>query len=162
LSDPRYNSDPVVAERFLTVLDTRRARDLFQSSPYIRERWPGALALRTLPAFELQQIINRVMWEGGHPLTQIEDLHSVLTETRLRTLPLWILGSDEIKQRIAESAAERTGPVEYARALRAISGRDYNAAVLLMAHAEQLGLEAPTVRPLLVYALVMSERIEEA
>ncbi|HEY7169674.1 MAG TPA: hypothetical protein VH417_02445 [Vicinamibacterales bacterium] len=162
LSDPRDTSDPAVAQRFASVLDSRRARDLFQTSPYVRERWPGALALRTLPAFDLQAIINRVMWEGGRPLAQIEDLHKVLTETHLRTLPLWILGSDEVKQRIAESVAARTGPVEYARALRAISGRDYNAAVLLLAHAEQLGLEAPTVRPLLVYALVMSDRIEEA
>src|SRR5262249_26062160 len=151
-----------VAQRFVSVLDVRRARDLFQTSPYIRARWPGALALRTLPEFDVQGIVNRVMWEGGHPLAQIEELHKVLTETRLRTLPLWILGSDEIKQRIAETAAERTGPVEYARALRAISGRDYNAAVLLLAHAEQLGLDAPTVRPLLVYALVMSDRVEEA
>jgi spermidine synthase len=162
LSDPRYNSDPAIARRFVSLLDTRRTREHFQTSPYIRERWPGALALRTLPDFELQAIINRVMWEGGHPLAQIEELHKVLTETRLRTLPLWILGSDEVKQRIAESAAERTGPVEYARALRAISGRDFNAAVLLLAHAEQLGLEAPAVRPLLVYALIMSDRVEEA
>jgi len=162
LSDPRYNSDPAVAQRFMTLLDTERTRDLFESSPYIRARWPGPLALRTLPAFDLQAIINRVLWEGGHPLAQIEDLHKVLTETRLRTLPLWILGSDEVKQRIAERSAERSGPVEYARALRAISGRDYHAAVLLLAHAEQLGLEAPTVRPLLVYALVMSDRLEEA
>jgi len=162
LSDPRYNSDPAAAQRFLTVLDTRRARDLFQTSSYIRQRWPGALALRTQPDFDVQRIINRVMWEGGHPLAQIEDLHAVLTQTRLRTLVLWILGSDEVKQRIAESAAQRSGPVEYARALRAISGRDYNAAVLLLAHAEQLGLEAPSLRPLLVYALVMSDRLEEA
>jgi len=162
LSDPRYDSDPAAAQRFRTVIDTGRARDLFQSSPYIRARWPGALALRTLPAFDVQRIINRVMWEGGHPLAQIEELHAILTGTRLRTLPLWILGSDEVKQRIAEGAAERTGPVEYARALRAFSGRDFNAAVLLLAHAEQLGLEAPTVRPLLVYALIMSDRLEEA
>src|SRR3954452_2034272 len=87
LSDPRYGVDPGVAQRFLNVLDTGRARDLFRRSAFIRDRWPPALAARTLPAFDVQRIINRVLWDGGHPLAQIEDLHAVLTGTRLRTLP---------------------------------------------------------------------------
>jgi hypothetical protein len=42
--------------------------------------------------------------EGGRPLQQIEDLHALLTTTPLRTLPLWLLGSDDVKERIAEAS----------------------------------------------------------
>jgi hypothetical protein len=162
LSDPAYASNRAVAERYQTVLDPARGRDLFIGSDSIARLWPPDLRARSLPFFDTQRIINRVLWEGGHPLAQIEDLHAVLTATRLRTLPLWILGSDEAKQRIAESSKEATGPVAYARALRALSGRDYPGAVLYFLRSEQLGVQAATVRPMLIYSLAMAGRLDEA
>src|SRR5262249_14505677 len=128
LSDPRYGIDRAVADYFQRVLEPNRARRALESSPFIRRFWPDALRARTLAAFGYQRIVNRVFWEGGRPLRQIEDLHDLLTKTPLRTLPLWVLGSDEAKERIAEASGDRTGNAAYARGLRAISVRGYAAA----------------------------------
>jgi hypothetical protein len=117
---------------------------------------------KSAPYFDWQRVINRVIWEGGRPLTQIEDLHAVLTQSTLRTLPLWILGSDEVKEEIAEGAKPQTGETEYARGLRALAGRDYNGAAAAFFKTEQDGLRAPTIRALLVYALCLGNQIDEA
>ena len=117
---------------------------------------------KTLPYFETQRIINRVLWDGGRPLQQIEDLHLVLTQTTLETLPLWLLGSDDVKQRIAESSSDRTGPTEYARGVRALSMRDYRRAAAYFSEAERRGMPGPTVRPLLIYSLCLAGDLDSA
>ena len=162
LSDPRYGVDRLVVDRYQRVIDPARARERFRSSAFIRGLWPADLIDRSLPLFEWQGVINRVFWEGGKPLAQIEDLHAVLTTTSLRTLPLWLLGSDEVKQRIAETKDDGAGGMEYARGLRALAGRDYRGAAASFVRAEQRGLRGPLIRPLLVYALCLGGNIDEA
>jgi hypothetical protein len=120
------------------------------------------LIAKSGPFFTWQRVINRNFWEGGRPLAQIEDLHAVLTQTTLRTLPLWVLGSDDVKERIAEQAKPQTSETEYARGLRALAGRDYNGAATAFLQTEQHGLRAPTIRALLVYSLCLANRIDEA
>jgi hypothetical protein len=144
------------------VIDPVRARQSFAGSAIVRRLWPDTLIAQTLPAFDYERIVNRVMWEGGRPLRQIEDLHFLLTRTPLRTLPLWVLGSDEVKQRIAETSADRTGVVEYAHALRAFTGRDYAGAAAYFGRSEQAGLQAPTTRALRAYALCLAGQLDEA
>ncbi len=161
LSDPAYGVDQAVTQMFQWTLDPQRARTAFASSPFIRSLWPAALIERTLPFFDVQATVNRVYWDGGNPLRQIDDLDAVLSKTTLRTLPLWILGSDEVKQRIAEGSSDRSGAVEYARGLRALSGRDYASAARLFDLAATRGLTLPTLRPLLAYALLKSGRVDE-
>jgi spermidine synthase len=162
LSDPRYATDSSVSDFFQRVIDPGRARALFARSPFIRRFWPAALAVRTLPAFDDQRIINRVLWDGGKPLRQIEDLHFLLTRTPLRTLPLWVLGSDEVKQRIAESSDDTSGAVEYARALRALTGHGYAAAAGFFAASERRSFGGAQVRALHAYALCMAGQLDEA
>ena len=162
LSDPRYRGDPAVAGYFQQVIDPAAARERFANSSFARRVWPDALIAGTLAAFEDQRIVNRVLWEGGKPLRQIEDLHFLLTHTSLRTLPLWILGSDDVKQRIAETSTDRTGVVEYARALRALSGRDYAGAAVFLAAAEQRGFHGVATRALRAYALCRNGQIDAA
>ena len=162
LSDPGYGVDAAVTQMYQTTLDVTRARDAFTSSALIRSLWPPALIERTLPYFDQQAVMNRVYWEGGRPLDQIDALDTLLTNTTLRTLPLWVLGSDEVKQRIAESAVDAGGATEFARALRAFSGRDYGGAVQWLEAASARGMHGPTLRPLLAYALVRSGRVEQA
>jgi len=162
LSDPRYGTDAAVAARYQSVFDPSRARDAFRASPLVRDLWPNALAERSLPLFDRQRVINRVIWEGGKPLAQIEDLDSVLTGSALRTLPLWILGSDEVKQQIAESVNDGTGTTEYARGLRALTGRDYTGAAALFERAQARGLKGPTIEPLRAYALCRAGKTEAA
>ncbi len=162
LSDPAYGTDTAVTQMYQSMLDVRRARNAFASSSFIRARWPAPLIERSLPYFETQAALNRVYWEGGLPLRQIDELHAVLTTTTLRTLPLWILGSDEVKQRIAEAGGENGGATEYARALRALSGRDWPGAVQWFELASGRGMNGPTLRPLLAYALLRNGQHDEA
>ncbi|MFN7915004.1 MAG: hypothetical protein U0Q55_06670 [Vicinamibacterales bacterium] len=163
LSDPEYGRDPAVTRLYQSALDVNRARDAFRGSAFIRGFWPPELIERSLPFFDQQAAINRVYWEGGLPLRQIADLDAVLSTTTLRTLPLWILGSDEVKQQIAESAASDVdGAVAYARGLRALSGRDYAGAAQWLATADQRGLRGTAVRPLFAYASLKAGRPDVA
>ena len=159
VSDPL---DPVVAELFDTVIDPVRARQAFETSDLIRRLWPEALIEATLPYFDHQSMLNRVLWDGGRPLAQIENLHWLLTETPLRTLPVWILGSDEVKERIALRSNDGTGAAEYARGLTALVRRDYHGAASAFADAERRGLLGATIRPLRVYALCLANRLDAA
>ena len=98
-------------------------------------------------------MINRVLWEGGHPLRQIEDLQVLLTETPLRTLPLWMLGSDAVRQRIVGTRDDGTNNVQYTQGVRALVARDYLGAVPHLAKSD---------RPLLVYALCLAGELDAA
>ena len=149
-------------QMFREVLDPDRARRLFESSDYIRTLWPRDLATDTLPFFEYQGMLNRLLLEGGNPLLHIEDLHAVLTRTPLRRLPLWMLGSDDVQQNIAETATDATGRLDWVLGVRALAGRDYLGAAEYFARAEQAGLVHPTTRPLLVYALCLGGRLDAA
>jgi spermidine synthase len=162
LSAPSYAIDRAASERFQRVIDPNRARDSFLSSGFVRGLFPADLIEKSAPFFNWQRVINRNFWEGGRPLAQIEDLHAVLTQTTLRTLPLWILGSDDVKERIAEQSKTLTSETEYAHGLRALAGRDYNAAATAFFQTEQQGLRAPTIRALLVYSLCLANRVDEA
>ena len=63
------------------TLDPSRARDAFAGSDFIKRLWPPSLVAGSLQRFDEQRMINRVLWEGGRPLMQIEDLHSLLTRS---------------------------------------------------------------------------------
>jgi predicted membrane-bound spermidine synthase len=162
LSDPRYPLDPAVVEMYRRTLDPVRAHDAFAGSDFIKHLWPGSLVAGTLHRFDEQRMMNRVLWEGGRPLMQIEDLHNLLTQTSLKTLPLWFLGSDDVKQRIAEASEDRTGATEYARALRALVSRDYQRAAAYFGESERLGLQGETIRPLQVYSLCLAGDLDTA
>ncbi len=162
LSDPGYGNDPRVTALYDNVLDPARARDALTTSGYMRRLWPEELIEAAVPWFEHQRILNRVMWEGGRPLAQIEDLHRLLTETPLRTLPLWMLGGDDVKARIAQRGDDGTGAAEYARGLTAMARRDYPGAAAAFARAERRGLRGEAIRPLRVYALCLAGRIDAA
>ena len=156
LSDPRYKDNPAVIAMYETVLDPDRARRAFTTSSLIKRLWPAPLVADSLPFFSYQRMLNRVLWEGPHPLAQIEDLHAVLSLTTLRTLPLWMIGSDMAKQRIAEQSADRTAATEYVLGLGALSARDYLAAAAHLGEAERRGLREPVVRALQVYAMCLT------
>jgi spermidine synthase len=147
---------------FRTVVDTDRARGAFEASPLIRRLWPKALVKETLPFFEYQRIINRLMAEGANPLRYIEELHALLTETSLRRLPLWELGSNDVIQRIADTENDGTGAVEYMLGVRTLVARNYPAAAAYLAESERRGLRAATTRPLLVYALCLAGNLNAA
>ena len=103
-----------------------------------------------------------MLWEGGRPLSEVEDLATTLTTTTLRTLPLWIIGSDDVKQRIGEWQPTDWGRPMTPRALRALTGRDYVTAERLLGEAERRGLQNATTRGLRALAFCLARREGEA
>ena len=106
--------------------------------------------------------INRVLADGPNPLRTIEDLHFVLTRTSLRRLPLWMLGSDDVQQQIADTAEEPGGSAQYVIGIRALVARNYAAAVDYFSTAERRGLRDRTTRPLVAYAMCLAGQFEAA
>ena len=162
ISDPGYGRDAAVTALYQRVIDPKRAADAFASSAVARSMLPASIIERSLPMFGTQGVVNRVFWEGGKPLRLIDDLDRVLTTTTLRTLPLWILGSDDVKQRIARQGDDGTGAVEYARGLQALASRDYMAAATSFADGDRRGFRGATLRPLLAYALYRAGHADAA
>ncbi|HYM23796.1 MAG TPA: hypothetical protein VEU08_11315 [Vicinamibacterales bacterium] len=160
LSDPRYPSDAEAVARYQRVIDPLRARAAFADSPYIAAMWPPDLLAATLPWFDEQSMINRVFWEGGKPLRLVDDLDALLTRTTLRTLPLWILDSDAVKQRIAATGNDGTGTVEYMRGAQLLAARQYGEAASYFGLAERRGLRSPSLRPLIAYSLCRAGRFD--
>jgi len=160
--DPRALLDRGGADYERAWIAPARARVDFEQSPFIRRLWPESLVTRTLPYFEIQRSINRILWEGANPMRHPEDLHAALTRTSLRTLPAWMLGLGSLlfQEPGAESVDDGTGRAEYLRGLRALVSRDYASAVTDLAHADRRGLGG--VRPLLAYALCLAGRPAEA
>jgi spermidine synthase len=162
LSDPGYGVNPEVTRLYQSVLDPARARQAFLSSPFIRRVWPARVIEASVPYFDHQAVLNQVFWEGGAPLRRIEQLHWLLTETPLRTLPQWLLGTDAVKEAIAKRRDDGTGAPLYARGLMALVNRDYAGASALFAEAEGRGLVSGGVRPLRAYAVCLAGRPDAA
>jgi spermidine synthase len=161
-ADPTDGVDRGELDFIRGVLDPLRARDAFDRSEFVRQLWPKTLARQTLPFFEVQKTINRIMFEGASPLRHIAELHALLTETSLQKPPLWALGSDDVQQQIARAVDDGSYMVPYVRGVRELAARSYSAAAEAFAEAEQRGLRTATSRPLLVYALCLAGRLDAA
>jgi len=162
LSDPRYGRDAVVTEHYRALLDPEAARQRFLQSAWIRQLWPPELVEPSAQYFAVQRIVNEALWSAPPPLGHVEDLHALLTGTSLRTLPLWLLGTDDIRLAIAESSDDGRGTLEYARGLRGLSGRDYTRAADFFARARAKGFVPHTSTALRALALHLAGRRDEA
>jgi hypothetical protein len=158
-ADPK---NPRALEAFRGVFDPARARRRFEQSAFIRNLWPHGLLADTVPFFNHQDTINRIMWEGANPLRDIEELHALLTLTSLRRLPLWAMGSSDALQRAADSGDDGTGMVEYQLGARALAIRNYGAAARYLAESERRGFRTAPVRPLRAYALSLAGELNAA
>lgn len=147
---------------FSDILDPNRARQAFETSEVVRRLWPEVLAHETLPFFAQQNIINRVMLEGANPLRYIGELHALLTQTSLRRLPLWALGSNDVLQRTVDTGNDGTGLVEYTLGERLLVARSYAAAASYFAVAQRRGFRPAAAAPLEVYALCMAGKLDAA
>lgn len=162
LSHPGYGRDAVVTAQYERALDPMRARAAFESSPLIRRAWPDRVLAATLPYFEHQRAINSVFWDPGRPVRDIDRLHRLLSETPLRTLPLWVMGSDIVTEGVARRHDDGSGGVMYVRGLSALANRDYPGAAAAFTQASRRGLSDAALRPMLAYALALSQRTAEA
>jgi predicted membrane-bound spermidine synthase len=150
-------------------MDAGPARDRFRDSEFVRRAWPDGLRRRTLPYFELQDLLNRISLGLSGPGAGVDEhlkrLHALQTGTPLRTLVLWELGSDHDRLRNARRAAARgarDGEVLRTLGLGALADREFDEAARHFRSARESGLRDPLVVYYEVYALRMAGRTDEA
>ena len=114
---------------YLRVMAERGARDRFKESDFIRSLWPEETYLQTLDYFQYQTIVNQHLARGG---AGIPELHFLLTQSDLRSLPLMLMTTDEEDVPILEDAVRRNVQdpmLDYLLAAHAMGDRDYDRAV---------------------------------
>jgi spermidine synthase len=137
-------------------------RERFEQSEFIRSVWPESFRAKSLPYFELQEFAGRQLYAVGSPQSMAL-IHRILTTTDLETLPLWMLGSQHVHQRIAESLESQKGvtanEVRYELGLKALVDRDYAGAAELFGQVHG-GFKIATA--LRFYALCMAGQADQA
>src|SRR6185295_18312376 len=99
------------------------------------------------------------------PLGDVKALDEVLTRTKLRTLPMWLLGSSEQQQRIVDRRVREgrsDAVLDYHLGIRAMVDRNYDAAA---EHFRAVQEQRPTdVQVALrhIYALCLAGRTGDA
>jgi predicted membrane-bound spermidine synthase len=151
---------------FAGLLDPERTRQAFAHSQWIAELWPPGLRERTQSAFTAQIALNRVtVLKGKLRLGGLPELKWVLTQTTLRTLPLWLMSSGVAEQEVAarQAAAGHSDPLldEY-QGMAAMVARDFRAAATRFAESERHGSDAPYLRLWQALALCLAGTTDEA
>lgn len=155
-------------KRFTPLMETETARKSFMKSEVITRLWPAELRARSTSYFRWQGMINDIFLEQrfatGEPYTdRIRKLHEVLTQSDLRTLPLWILGTDVNEQTVTAAIAHRDGEdaeVRLWQGLGALAARDFERAKDLLAQVRGPGMPEH-VDALWAYAAVRSGDLAE-
>jgi predicted membrane-bound spermidine synthase len=135
---------------FASLLESAGARRRFEASAFVRRLWPEALRERTAAAFEGQAILNRTIMGGyASPDARFEDLRRVLTGTSLRTLPLLLMGTEDLELRHAHAAlarGEKDPTLDYLLGLEAVADRDFERAASRFERAAAEGAPIAGVR----------------
>jgi predicted membrane-bound spermidine synthase len=151
---------------YAALLDPERTRQAFARSPWIAELWPPGLRERTQSAFAAQIALNRVtVLKGRLRLGGLPELKWALTQTTLRTLPLWLMASSAAEQEIAarQAAAGRIDPLlDEHLGIEAMVARDFRVAATRFAESEQHGSDAPHLRLWRALALCLAGAKDEA
>jgi spermidine synthase len=130
VGDNRYT------ELYDTLMEEGGRLERFSNSEQISNLWPAELKKDSEVFFQYERLIKNYFTAGmyHHQTDRYfwEAIDNVLTETSLKTLPLWLLGSDRDSQRIVASLLELEGyrdefALELAR--KYASERDYETAL---------------------------------
>ena len=143
LLDPKAKLvDPLVD----SFRDTDAARRRFAGSAFIAGLFPPAIAARTLPYFDIQRVINDLLFPRSNfgSSRGLPALHAVLARTDLTFPALLLLDSDPDAQR----ALTRAGPALEAdpealkhRSAALIAARDYAGAEPVLRRLEGTGYQ---------------------
>jgi spermidine synthase len=150
-------------QSYVPWLDVNKARKRFEADPWIRKVWPPELRAPTSVYFPVQGEINvQLIPTVPRPLQDtMLQLHAVLTGSSLATLPLWMLGSNGLRQRAAQRAldeGQRDPQVFWELARGALASRHYaRAAELFERGSKAAGGAGPYVRVLSLYSLLMAD-----
>src|SRR5262245_24531029 len=146
-------------------MDVEQAARRFEQSKLVQRLWPPGLRARSRDLFATQRLVNAVT-SWPRRATSLEDLHDLLGDSRLETLPLRVAGSSPVLQEIGARAwaeGARSPPVQAQMAIGALARRDYaRAAALFGAAAVPGGPGAISARIHQAFALLMAERTAEA
>jgi predicted membrane-bound spermidine synthase len=130
-----YPEDTTDRDSFFRFMDTGAAAERFAASGFVRESWPPVLRERTLDWFRTQAIVNRLMANSPPPVParqRIAEFDALLTDTDLRTLPLWTLGLTreqiEILERRLSAGLENETDHQAGLAARDLAARRYDVA----------------------------------
>ncbi|HXI20236.1 MAG TPA: fused MFS/spermidine synthase, partial [Gemmatimonadales bacterium] len=151
---------------YRSLLDPDQARERFLASPLIKRLWPEPLIARTVPFFESQRLMDRLLDVSVPPLARdVGDLQFLLTRTTLTAPVLWYMGSTSDVQRAMGtlSPEERALPVwQYQLGAHFFSERRFQDAVEPLANGERLPAIFPTARMFRIYSLCLSDHLDEA
>jgi hypothetical protein len=145
--------DPVIA----AWLQPDAARRDFETSAWVSRHLPQRAAREARAGFPWEDLVRRQIVPGsGEPLTD-RDLHRVLLESPLHTLPLWMLGSSQAAQRLAarRPPASRTPAVSVELGIGALAERQYPRAAAAFAKAHGDRRPAPRARALEALSLCL-------
>ncbi len=163
-----YRLPPPGHPEFWSLMDADASRERFRQSRFIREVWPEAVRAGTLPLFDGQRIVNRVLgrvYYAQVPPVGMAELVEVLTRTELRSPALWLMESSHDSERAAEDAEARGVKDPYVDELlgiRAMARRDYAAAEARLALAEPYSPHPARLRRFRILAAILSGDPERA
>ena len=168
LSD-RTKPNKIFSPLYAQLMDEKDAMERFLKSTFIQRIWPGPLVGESLLYFRFEISIKNLLASEYRSKEAYEwdTLHSLLTRTSLKTLPLWMLGTT---RRELEIAAGKTGDKKYVPdvellfTLQEISERNYTAAIQ---HFEKYFETAPKDKsvqkyPLYLLTLCLAGQTEKA
>jgi predicted membrane-bound spermidine synthase len=144
--------------------NARAARERFRRSRFIRDAWPESLYEASIAAFTWQQMINDSFMDRWS-VRRLQQLHEVLTESSLRTLPLWLLGTTGDAIRAVGRVPEPPDPPSrllQLRAYRALADRDPAVASRYLERASVGQPENPALLFVWLYSLCLEGRLERA
>ena len=157
--------------RYLQLLDPGQARGRFLASGHIRRLWPEELRRASLRQFAARVALHDSMSgrKVGPKRDRIVELSELLSTTDYRTLVLWMLGTNADELRLLEAelrshpASGNPDPAVH-RLLghRALADRDYAAAATHYAAAKERKEGDAAPLRLLVLALYLDGRPDEA
>jgi hypothetical protein len=146
---------------YLRWMDVDQARQRFVASRFVADVWPPALRSGSLASFEWLGLLNRAMiaqlaWVPS-ATAGLADVDAVLTRSSLRTLALWLLGTNTEEQQTLAALAVRGERHEELLGLGALAAREYASA------AESFGRAGGAAnRQRRAYALALAGRWNEA
>jgi hypothetical protein len=118
---------------FRSVVEAEKVRARFASSAWTAAHLPAGIRAEVMAQFDLQRCVNYALFPPYRPATEVVvgDLRDVLRQTRLQTLPLWMLGSSPQEVAIAREAAKSgrsSAEIEFHLAAGKLAERNYAAA----------------------------------
>jgi hypothetical protein len=166
----RLVSQPGRVPLYDTLMDERQRLRRFRRSEQIQRLWPAELAQATEAFFVYERMIKNHFAEGVYQHASDpflwEAVDTVLTNTRLTTLPLWLLGSDRDAQDAMSgllARGEYQPAFELELALKDVSQRDFASALVhTETYVRSIGNASVGVSSLYLYLLAKNGMLDRA